>query len=882
MAADHEQHDEMSDAQIEHLLKMAYDAPEPEQAFVDTLSAKLDQEFSRQGEDGARLGLGPLSNGVAHAVEAKTDADSSLKTASPKVMKPGRSWGRWVITLVVAASLLIAVSISGSPEAYGWASMLKALEQCNWVKTVSDSGNISGWASASRGVVAARASNRVVHRHDGQSLAADYRADEDAIYLKSLDSKQATSWETRLLVLLLSDAGDIEAVLNSASSGWELVSESWKEVEDVEGHDRLIALRVKLQSLDAEKTTVEIEFLLVPETQLPISGRVLGDTTEESGFEFAYPEQGPATIFALGVPKETRLVTSLASAGEVSTSDAGQELAALEEELTAIEKEAPQELVQNVEPVEEIAALDLKSSPHQFSDWEVPETPFAEEKLIKQLDEMLATYWESQGVHRAEAASDEEFMRRVYLDLAGRIPMVSEVYQFLEDASPDRRARLVDDLLAGYDYATHMAAVWRTMLLPDGADLQTLGGSAKFDAWLAEQFAENLSYDQQVSRLLSAEGRVSESGPLLFYAALKLNPEELAAKTARVFLGSRMECAQCHDHPFDDAVSQYDFWGFAAYFAQISRPKGRMEIASLVLRVKDNARGEVMLPESDEVVSPNLPGVEQDESNVLGDEVQGEDAMPRRQQLVDWLTARGNRRFAAAAVNRVWAHLFGRGLVDPVDDMRVENAPVIPEVLELLSKDFAASGYDLRRLIRALVLSEAYQLSSRAAVDEQSQTLLFARMNMKSMTADQLYDCIAVATQNEAMLAGGMADGAVDRINNSSRQAFIAQFKAPPGQRTDYHAGIPQALTLLHGQIIHGATDLASGGLLKSLAAPFFSDQQRVETLFMATLSRLPEEQELQQMLAHVRAAESKEEKMQAMGDVLWALLNSAEFTFIH
>ena len=144
-------------------------------------------------------------------------------------------------------------------------------------------------------------------------------------------------------------------------------------------------------------------------------------------------------------------------------------------------------------------------------------------------------------------------MRRVYLDLTGRIPSVSEVQEFLEDTSPNRRELLVDRLLAHRDHATHLAAVWREVLLPNDVDLSRLGGAAKFDEWLAERFADNMPYDQIVRELLLAEGRVSESGPLLFYAALKLNPEELAARTSRAFLGVRMECAQCHDHPFDES-----------------------------------------------------------------------------------------------------------------------------------------------------------------------------------------------------------------------------------------------------------------------------------------------------------------------------------------
>ena len=162
--------------------------------------------------------------------------------------------------------------------------------------------------------------------------------------------------------------------------------------------------------------------------------------------------------------------------------------------------------------------------------------------------------------------------------------MPYEVYDFLQADAATRREDLVDRLLTSRDHATHLASVWRKLLLPDGVDTRTYGGTEKLDQWLADRFEQNVAYDQLVSELLLAEGRVSDSGPILFYAALKLNPEEIAAKTARTFLGMRMECAQCHDHFFDDSITQEDFWGFAAHFAQISRPKGKMEMTSSVLR----------------------------------------------------------------------------------------------------------------------------------------------------------------------------------------------------------------------------------------------------------------------------------------------------------
>jgi hypothetical protein len=508
--------------------------------------------------------------------------------------------------------------------------------------------------------------------------------------------------------------------------------------------------------------------------------------------------------------------------------------------------------------------------------WQPYDEPLAPEELSRRVDEELVAVWQANAIRPVGPATDAEFMRRVYLDLTGRIPSVSEVQEFLEEPAADRREALVDQLLGHHDHATHLAAVWREILLPVEADLSRLGGTAKFEEWLAERFAENLPYDQLVRDLLRAEGRVAESGPLLFYAALRLNPEELAGRTSRAFLGVRMECAQCHDHFFDDSISQRDFWSFAAFFARISRPRGKMEMTSPVLAVRDNQQGDVMIPETDEVVPPRLPLTAVQIADTP-------DGPSRREVLARWLTSKNNGQFARATVNRVWAHLFGRGLVEPVDDMRADNAPIAPEVLETLSRDFAASEFDLRRLLRALVLTQTYQLSSRSQDSDPARALHFAQMNIKSFTADQLYDCIAVATRQGTSASGGPPPGeGLERFADTSRQAFIEQFRAPAGQITDYHAGIPQALTLMHGGLIHNATDVATSGLLKSLAAPFFTDDQRLDTLFLSTLSRYPTDAERKVMLEWVAKAGSDVERQQALGDVLWALLNSAEFTFNH
>jgi hypothetical protein len=494
-------------------------------------------------------------------------------------------------------------------------------------------------------------------------------------------------------------------------------------------------------------------------------------------------------------------------------------------------------------------------------------------EVLEELDALLAELWEENGIEPAVMADDEELLRRVYLDLAGRTPTVHEVRAYLQDSQAGRYEALVDRLLEGPDHASHLATVWRTFLIPEGVDLTAFGGVEEFDRWLAERFAGNDTYDATVRSLLLAEGRLSRSGPLLFYSALKLDPEQLAARTARVFLGMRLECAQCHDHPFE-SWTQEDFWGFAAFFAQISRPRGTLESVSTVMRVHDVDRGEVLLPETETVVHPGfLDGTE------FRDD--GQDAA-RRAQLARWLTSAENPYFARATANRVWGHMFGKGIVDPVDDFGSRHQAKSPELIELLAGHFIGSGFNLHELFRTVALSHAYRLSSGTSSVDEARLEWFAQMNVKTLTAEQVYDCIVVATLLNSQPTGSGDEFNVARFGNSDREVFLQQFRTPVGQTTEYLGGIPQALTLMNGALIEGATGLSSSGLLKSLEAPFFTNRERIEVLYLATLSRQPHPSEWELLEAYIPEDAKGAELQEGLADILWALLNSAEFTLNH
>jgi hypothetical protein len=489
--------------------------------------------------------------------------------------------------------------------------------------------------------------------------------------------------------------------------------------------------------------------------------------------------------------------------------------------------------------------------------------------MAARVDQLLALRWAAEGVQPAPGSTDAEFLRRASLDLTGVIPSVQEARSFLNGRGESKRATLIESLLARPSHATHLANIWRDVLLPGDFNQQQFGGSFGFESWLRGQFADNVPYDKLVNSLLVATGAANEVGPALFYTALRLQPEELAAATSRVFLGVQIQCAQCHNHPHDH-WTQDDFWGYAAFFARLQRPGNQPQFA---FQVTEGDSGEVTLPGSNQAVTPKFLG-----SRTSPDD----EGLRRRLRLAIWLTARDNPYFAKAAVNRVWAMLFGRGIVDPVDDLGGHNPPSHPALLDDLAAYFVQTGFDLRRLFRTLCQTQAYQLSSQAGDEtQQYRPDLYHRMAIKTLSADQLYDCLLEAMRRRE-LSSQQPFGQPGRAFDPTRQAFLAKFRAPTQGATQYDAGIPQALSLMNGALMTQATSVATSDLLIALDAPFLTDDDRLDVLFLSTVSRYPTTGERGPFLSHLQRASDNNERRKALGDVLWALLNSAEFVLNH
>jgi hypothetical protein len=499
--------------------------------------------------------------------------------------------------------------------------------------------------------------------------------------------------------------------------------------------------------------------------------------------------------------------------------------------------------------------------------------------LARRIDELLAASHKANKIKPAAPADDAEFMRRAALDLTGRIPQVSDVRAFLAERTPDKRHKLIQKLLDDPRHATHFTNVWRSILVPELATSAN-GGYFRngFESWLRQRFRENIAYDTMVRELLTTpiatDPKAAEvvfrdaekPNPLAFFAVKDAQPENLAAVTARLFLGVQLECAQCHDHPFASWTRE-QFWNQAAFFAGIER-QGKSQFAPLTEAVE---RREVIYPHS----KRKVPAIFLD-----GKKPQFKQGASSRVGLADWITSGDNPFFARATVNRLWDLLFGLGIVDPVDNFHDQNAPSHPELLDELASAFVASKYNLNYIITAICLTDAYQRTSARSHASQDDPRLFGRMSVRGMTGEQFLDSVLVATgfqENGPAKFGKKGKGPA----LSPRAQFLSLF-APQGRLSEPEASIQQTLALMNGRFITGATSLrGSATLTAACETPLLKTADRIEILYLATLSRRPTARELERLNKFVAVVESAREA-ERLADIFWVLLNSAEFRLNH
>jgi hypothetical protein len=488
--------------------------------------------------------------------------------------------------------------------------------------------------------------------------------------------------------------------------------------------------------------------------------------------------------------------------------------------------------------------------------------------LTARVDAVLAARWAKAKIRPAAVAEDGEFLRRVSLDLIGKIPTAAEARDFLDDPSPDKRLALVERLLDSPAYTTRATETWRRLLLPEAdTEDQARLVAGSFEAWLRRKVIEEAGYDRIVREILTAKlnirnsdqaaGRVAlDPSPAAYYVAKQGKPENLAAGVARVFLGIRLECAQCHKHPFAH-WKQEQFWSLAAFFADVP-PQGPEDAVIAPRRRSNVPLRELTIPGTKKVVTA---------SHLDGSTPAWRPRADTREILAEWVTARENPYFARAIVNRVWARFFGVGLIEPVDELDAEADSELSSLLDDLAGQFRAHGYNLRFLIRVLTATRAYSLSS-AANPVESTAPLFASMPVRGLSPGQLFDSLTQATGAEAP---------------DARARFLELFANGEERPVQAETTILQALTMMNGSYIDGATNPEASRVLGAIVkAPFLDTPGRIETLYLATLTRRPKPDELALLVRFVERRKTAEDQAKALADIFWAILNGPEFHLNH
>ncbi|MDX1946718.1 MAG: DUF1549 and DUF1553 domain-containing protein [Pirellulaceae bacterium] len=485
------------------------------------------------------------------------------------------------------------------------------------------------------------------------------------------------------------------------------------------------------------------------------------------------------------------------------------------------------------------------------------------------IDELVGEKLNKIRVLPSGLCTDEQFLRRATIDITGLLPTEEEYAAFMADAEANKRAKLVDRLLERKEFSEIWAMKWAELLMIKSNNNTVSTKSAYlYYSWLTDKVANNVPLDQMVQELLSATGGTFKS-PATNYYQVERDTLKTAENVAQVFMGIRTQCAQCHNHPFD-RWTMNDYYSFAAFFAQIGRKQSEDYREIIVF---NSGGGDVRNPVGNKVMTPKFLGGQ--EADVTGKD--------RREVLAKWLTSTDNPYFATSVANRVWAHFFGKGIVEPVDDIRVSNPASNPELFDKLGDKLVEYKYDFRALVRDICNSQTYQRTTERNESNATDERNFAHGNVRRIPAEMLLDCITLATGTQDKFPGlPLGARAVQVANGATSTYFLTTFGRAPRDtvcaceaKTD--PTLSQALHMLNGATVQGK--IQSGGLIAKWLKEGQSPQQAIERIYIRTLSRKPLPEEMDRLLPVVAQAESPQAGLE---DVFWAVLNSREFIFNH
>lgn len=488
-------------------------------------------------------------------------------------------------------------------------------------------------------------------------------------------------------------------------------------------------------------------------------------------------------------------------------------------------------------------------------------------KTVNALDRAIFPKLRRLRIVPAAECTDAEFLRRAYLDLTGVIPSPEETRKFLESGEPEKRLRLVDRLIGSPEFVdawTYRLGDWlRNSRRNLGAK-----GNRQFHAWLREQIVSNRPWDQMVRDMLTSRGSLWDSGPANFYGTAS-GPNEWAEITSQEFLGVRIGCAKCHDHPFD-RWTQNDYYRLSAFFARTQVKSGgeRDDRAVVLLDT-----GEVKHPKTDAVMAARTLDGKMEASHP-----------DRREDLAAWLTARENPWFARNIANRIWKHLMGRGLVEPVDDVRATNPASNEEALAVLTDYLVKNDFDIRSLIRQIANSRVYGLSAATNPSNQFDTAQFSHYVVRRLTAEQILDSLVAATGVPEKFPGVPLGPRAAQLTDTSVPSYLLDLFGRPARTSvcecerEADPNLAQVLHIMNGESINRKVS-TGGSRVEKLLASGKPDAEIIDELFLATLTRLPTEKE---RAGALKAISESGARRDTFADLAWALLNSREFLFTH
>ncbi|MEK7470167.1 MAG: DUF1549 domain-containing protein [Planctomycetota bacterium] len=524
-----------------------------------------------------------------------------------------------------------------------------------------------------------------------------------------------------------------------------------------------------------------------------------------------------------------------------------------------------------------------------------------ETEVASQLDALISAEWAKQKLEASDLSEDSEFLRRATLDITGQIPTADDARAFLMNNDPDKRRKKIDELLESPLYAEHWSFTWSQRLLAGSKLLQVAGDrGGAYKQWFRESFASNMPYNKFVHSIVSAEGDSDSNGATAWLVSLQDAGEAgMAASASRNFLGVQIQCAQCHDSKVSD-WKMPDFWGMAAFFArtrvrriidpETKMPKGAFEII-------DMPRGEVAIPETSppQVVDPRflegkpIPRVggtpkskefknpKNPERTFIGGPADG---VERRKDFATWLTADDNKWFGKAATNWYWGHFLGAGFVEPLDDFDITNPPSNPAALDYLTADFKANGYDLKRMIRVICNTKAYQLSSKPSATNAKDDRYYSHGKLEHLTPDQMFYSLMGVTGIENSLARGMDRDRVEMLKQRFLAGFVFLFGNDEGESGDaFNGTIPQALLFMNNPQIQAGLKVGPSTTLGKILQKYEAVDARLDEMYLSALGRFPTDTEKKYFTSVINKYQNSKLIYE---DVYWALVNSSEFQFNH